>query len=263
MRGEGARGGDARGAGPGGATSAAPVVKPSRGHSSKDVLTLEWDFAVLGGSASDDAVLEQGRSVAKAKKQALPRSQAFAEVAGDDPRPLLVMRECGWCEGSDDALLSSRFENEKTILLSRWFHAVKLPNHVLEADHSFRNLFDGEAPPHLFMATRDGELVVGLDGQQSQSELWDAMDDVMEHVYDVDAARNVKKAYKLLDQLDMFDEDEDRLRERLDGEIEKKGPGTSRFKKLKKDLDEALMDRQRVREQLDGLLSAPVAGLGD
>jgi len=260
VRGQGARGG-APGA-PGGAATPAALIKPTRGHSSKGVLSLNWDFAVVGRPETQ-AQLAQGRSLAKARRVALPRAEAFAAVAGDDPRPLLVMRECGWCEGSDDALLSSRFENEKTILLTQWFHTIKLPNHVLEDDHPLRQLFGDEAPPHLFMATRDGELVVGLDGQQSQSELWDAMDDVLAEVYPGSAKKTVKAAYKLLDQLDRFDEDEERLRERLDSEVEKKGPGSSRFKKLKRQLDETMMDRDRIKDQLLGLLSGPSSELGD
>lgn len=237
------------------------VFKPTRGHTSKDVLTLAWDFPVIG-EAIDAPAPEAGRTYAKTKREALPRARAFDEVAGDDPRPLLVLRECGWCEGSDDALLSSRFENEKTILLSRWFHAVKLPNHVLESNHEFRNLFDGESPPHLFVATRDGGHAVGLDGQQSQSELWDAMDAIIADVYGMDAERTVKKLYKLLDQFDLLDSDEVRLRERMDSEIEKKGPDSSRFKKLKGQLDETLEQRAVVRAELEELLAAPLGQLG-
>lgn len=262
--GGGVRGGSAdKGAGFGiDLTTGEPLVKPSRGVTSKNVLSLDWDFAVVGSIEADAVARESGRTYAKSKREALERHDAFAQVAGDDPRPLLVLRECGFCEGSDDAVLSSRFENEKTILLSRWFHTVKLPNHVLESNHEFRNLFEGEAPPHLFLCTKDGQGVIGLNGQQSQSELWDAMDEVLGQVYSGDSDRTIKQVIKLLDQFDQLDEEENRLLVKLDEEIESKGASSSKYKKLKKELDKALVRRDEIRVELDELLKTPITELG-
>ena len=75
---------------------------------------------------------EAKHSTAKKKRKALSREDAFKVIAGNDPRPLLVLRECKVCNGTDDALLKGGIDNERTFLLSRWFHCVKLPVDVLE-----------------------------------------------------------------------------------------------------------------------------------
>jgi hypothetical protein len=78
---------------------------------------MVWDYPVYEPPKQD----KEGRTVAKVARQALPADKALAFIAGDDPRPLLVMRECKVCNGTDDALLSrGNIDNEKTILLSRW-----------------------------------------------------------------------------------------------------------------------------------------------
>ena len=58
------------------------------------------------------------------------------------------MRECERCKGTDHALLSRSLDNEQTVLLTHWFHCVKLPPNVLEAKHPL---------PNMFLRTKDGE----------------------------------------------------------------------------------------------------------
>jgi len=65
-------------------------------------------------------------------------------------------RERHTCSGTEDALISSTEDNERTYLLARWFQCVKLPPDVLADDHPFRNPFPGEKPAHLFVANHDG-----------------------------------------------------------------------------------------------------------
>ena len=50
-------------------------------------------------------------------RSALTREAAFKVIAGDDPRPLLVLRECKVCNGPM-MLCSRAVDNEKTFLLS-------------------------------------------------------------------------------------------------------------------------------------------------
>lgn len=40
-------------------------------------------------------------------------------IAGDDSRPLLILRGYKVCNGTDDALLNGGIDNEKTLLLGR------------------------------------------------------------------------------------------------------------------------------------------------
>jgi len=246
----------------GGAGNAAePYVKPERGESAKKILNLDWDFAVYVDPV-EEAARAAGRSFAKAKRQALQRVKAFEVLAGDDPRPLLVLRECGWCEGTDDALLSSTLDNEMTILLSNWFHTVKLPNHVLEADHSFRKLFDDNSPAHLFVSANDGGGIVHLDGQQSRSQLWDSMLGILDESFYGDAKETVQSLQKVLDKLDMADEQTDLLQARFDDTLEKKGPRSTKFKKAKKDLAKAVENQKRLKREIEELKDSlsPLSG---
>jgi hypothetical protein len=217
--------------------SFAPKV---RGDTAKKLMDLTWDFPVFASERPDEI---EG-TYAKQRRVALPKSEALRFLAGDDPRPLVVVRECGWCEGSDDALLSTRLDNEKTVLMSHWFHMVKLPNHVLEPDHPFRNLFDGGEPPHLFVSSSDGSVQLPLSGQQSQTELWNALDEVLDASYEKDAERAVQQTYKLLDQLDELDLADARLHAKFSDELERKGPKSSKLKRIKKDIAELKSERK-------------------
>ena len=51
---------------------------------------MDWQFPVYKQAALDD-----GRSHAVQAKKALSVEQAYAYIAGEDRRPLLVLRECG------------------------------------------------------------------------------------------------------------------------------------------------------------------------
>jgi hypothetical protein len=218
---------------------------PERGTTVKELMKLEWDYPVY--------VKPQIGNYSRSGREALPREEALAYIAGDDPRPLVIVRECGWCKGSDDALLSERLDNEKTMLMSKWFHMVKLPNDVLSDDHPFRNLFEGGDPPHLFVTKRDGSLNVALSGQQSQTELWAALRDVLDATYKVDAEQAVRRMYKLLDKFDELDQTEARLSANLSDEIESKGARSGKIKKLKQDLEQVEDERKLTQAELDEL----------
>ncbi len=207
---------------------------------------------------ADVAPLDTTRSRAKAHSRALPRDEALAYVTGDDRRPLVVMRECGYCEGSDDALLSTRLDNERTLLLSNWFHLVKLPNHVLEADHPFRNLFDGEQPPHLVVMSRDGSLVRPLSGQQSQTELWSALEDVLAAAYEGEPGRSVQRIVPLLDRLDELDQEGARLNARFNEELEQKGEKSAKLRRMRQDIEEHEQEVAETRRSLEALRSLPL-----
>ena len=163
-------------------------------------LLLQWDW---------------DRSAGAAQRDPLPREQALAALSDGDPRPLLVLRECENCRGSDDAFLSRTLDNEKTLLLGRWFHAVRLSADVLQPDHPLHELFPGRSPAHLFTVTADGRTRVDLDGGQTQAALWRAMTTVLRKAYREDPGAAVKGLLKLLDQLDEADvrlaDAEDRL----------------------------------------------------
>ena len=219
------------------------------------MLKLEWDFPVFMTEA-DTVALEGSR--AKSRREALPRDEAVKYVLGDDPRPVVVMRECGWCEGSDDALLSTRLDNERTLLMSHWFHMVKLPNHVLEEDHPFRNVFNGKDPAHLVVMSRDGSIVRPLSGEQSQTELWNSLEEVLSEAYEGDPDKALKRMVRVLDELDELDDKGARLAAKYEEIVEDKGPRSSKAKKLKKDPDKHEAKLAAARRQMEELQDLPL-----
>lgn len=190
-----------------------------------------------------------GRTAAKKKRQALSREEAFKVIAGDDPRPLLVLRECKVCNGTDEALLKTGADNEKTFLLSRWFHCVKLPVDVLQDDHPFNAVFtQKDSPEHLFVASIDGSNQDPLESTTSRSELWDSMRDLLAKEYKAKPDRPLKSITKLLDKMDSIDE---RLRElvtRQDEVLEEEGPNSKKLPKLAKKIAKA----EKERDELNG-----------
>ena len=174
-------------------------------------------------------------------------------------RPLLVLRECLHCTGTDDALLTRQADNEKTMLLSRWFHCVKLPPDVLDDDHPFRNLFhadpqDGDedgAPgaAHLFVARHDGSGRIDLDGAQSRTELWEAMGELLSSEYAKKTDRALKELLRTLDKYDVLDERIAQLEVDVDQRIEEDGPSSKKVKKMQKELAKLRAERDELREK--------------
>jgi hypothetical protein len=209
---------------------------------------MVWDYPVYEPPKQD----KEGRTVAKVARQALPADKALAFIAGDDPRPLLVLRECKVCNGTDDALLSrGNIDNEKTFLLSRWFHCVKLPVDVLEKDHPFYELFDHEDPEHMFMSARDGANKLPMESERSRAELWDNMMEVLAANYEEEPASQVKQMAKLIDRFDVVDTEIFDLEADVDQVLEKKGPGDKKLKKLNRKLEDAREERQDLFKAID------------
>lgn len=233
-----------------------------RQPSAKERLKLQWDFPVHEPPAQKVTA----GTVAAHVRRALDRDAAFAAARGDDQRPLLVLRECGTCKGTDDALLDRRMSNEQTMLMARWFHCVKLPDSVLEADHPFHALFAGEDPPHLFLANRDGSGVVALTGEQTQTELWKAMLGVLRSNYERDPEGALRERARLLNAFDTIDARRRELEQRASQELEKRGPKSPKLKTIQRDLDELAEQRRELeaREQkvMDLGLVAAAAEVG-
>ena len=178
------------------------------------------------------------------------------------------------CNGTDDALLTRQEDNERTFLLSRWFHCVKLSPDVIETDHPFHALFDGEAPAHLFLAGREGQNRIELKGDQSRTELWKAMNATLSQAYEKVSKKGPKRAlsalFKLLDKLDQVDEELALVQRSLDKELEDSGKGTRKVKKLTARLEGLRSERSQLRAQalkasvlkLRDLERAPDEGVG-
>jgi len=227
--------------------AAAPRIALTRQRTSKKRLRIRWDYPVY--VLPREETVDPGQTIVRRRRQALSREEAFRQAAGDDPRPLLVLRECPACVGSEVALLSRKAENDRTLLFSQWFHCLKLPPDVLLEEHPFRRLFPEKDPPHLFLAMPDGSGVVGLSGAQSQKELWQAMTSVLRQAYVQDPSRAVKDHLKLLARFDHLDSREDLLEEQIDLEIEKRGPRSPKVRRLGRELEKIRAQRREALER--------------
>ncbi|MGE3173019.1 MAG: hypothetical protein AB7O97_10380 [Planctomycetota bacterium] len=194
-------------------------------------------------------------TVSVEREHALPFAEAMELVVANDRRPLLVLRECERCKGTDHALLSRSLDNEQTTLLTHWFHCIKLPTNVLEADHPLTALFkpekEGDRVPHLFFCDPDGSNKAPLPGDQSQSELWDTMFQYLDRCYEGNAKKALKEMRRLLNEFDKIDSRMTEIRGAIDREIEKRGPESKKLEKLEKQLAKLEEEREElfVREK--------------
>jgi hypothetical protein len=227
-----------------------------RGHYSAERLKIEWAYPVWK-PGDGSATAAPGTTVAAVAEHALPYEQALEFVVGGDKRPLLVLRECELCKGTDHALLSRTLDNEQTVLLTHWFHCVKLPPNVLGADHPLSQLFaaqlfasrDGEKIPHLYFCDADGGNKTALPGDQSQTELWGVMFSFLERSYQGDAKKAVKEMRGILAQFDKLDSMEEEIKARIDRETEKRGPGSEKIRGYEQDLQSLAKERQKLLER--------------
>lgn len=230
-----------------------------RGETAKDRLRVDWVHPVPPSRSTD-------RTEASGP---LPLDKALALLweTGDD-RPLLVMRECAVCKDGDDALLSRSLNNDRTMLLTKWFRTVRLPAHVVEPSHPFYGVFASytfkEGLPHFFLLAHPGAAPVRFTGQQTQAQLVKGLCDVLEQRYAKDPLKAVKQWLSVLDAFDAIDSRSRQLRDQLDATRAAEGPDSEKAKKMTEALarlaverDEALTRETRIRDL--GLLPMPRA----
>jgi hypothetical protein len=222
-----------------------PVI--ARGPSAKKYLEIRWTYPVYVPPAE---VQTDGTHV-RAERRALTREEAIRYIAGDDPRPLLVLRECKVCNGTDEALLKGGVDNERTFLMSAWFHCVKLPVDVMDDDHPFRNIFLEKEPEHLFVASADGSNHKPLQSQTSRTELWKSMRDLLAFDYTSKPDQPLKKISSLLDKLDVADQRVREFSERRDELLEKEGPNSKKLPSVARRLAIAQKDLEDLQGEID------------
>ena len=216
-------------------------IPTPRGPSSRGKLEIDWQNATVPSAP----VVETEGTVAAPRRRALPSVDAMACLAGADRRPLLVLRECLKCSGTEDALMTSKEDNERTYLLARWFHCVKLPPDVLEEDHPFRGLFPGDKPAHVFIANYDGTGRHDLQGTHSRRELWAAMEGAIEANYQGGFSAALQRLARILSDLDDVDRVISDLGTRLELVLSN-GADASKTKKIQAEL----ADRRAQRDEL-------------
>jgi hypothetical protein len=216
-----------------------------RGPTSRVELKIAWEFPTY----TEKVETKEGQTIAKQARKALDAPTAFSALAGDDHRPLLVLRECLKCNGTDDALMTRKQDNERTLLMSRWFHCIKLPPDVLQEDHPFHVLFAAEKPGHLFFARWDGSNRKDLTGQQSRTELWDLMESYLTVDYEKSVDTSLKQLVGLLDRYDRIDSDMALAKDQMDDLIEEGQADSAKMKKLQEKLADLEAKKEKAREE--------------
>lgn len=235
---------------------AAPAAAPGRpanrtpmvlthGPTGDRMLRIDWDHPVHVPPAPTT-----GTHTQVPEPTTLSAAELLRRIAGDDTRPMLVLRECPNCKGSDLALLRSDAPNERTLLLTSFFHCVRLPAEAGEPDHPFAPLFPDHG--HLFLCQADGSGRVEFDGQQTQSALWQAMRGVLAESragqrFDAKAAAD--ELLQLLAQVDRLDAAEADQLAVLDGELARTRPDKRRVQELQDRLQQIGSERAALLEQ--------------
>ncbi|MBK9386217.1 MAG: hypothetical protein IPN34_15500 [Planctomycetes bacterium] len=215
-------------------------------HSQK-LLALEWDYASVMDVEKSNA---NAPTSSEGRMQALSREAALAKLTAKDKRPLLVLRECEGCAGSEVALFQRKIDNERTQVLAQFFHCVKFRPNVLAPSHPFRQLFDAEKPAHLMLVSADGTTVIPFDGAQSQSELWKGMLAMLKQECERPAESAAMQLSNLMNEYDVLDLERKHLREALERELEKDGADSHRSGTLAKKVErvEAKLKELEARE---------------
>jgi len=164
----------------------------------------------------------------------------------DDPRPLLIMRDCEGCQNKEGDLLKRTLEDERFLLATPWFHCVRLDNRALEEDHPYNKLFRGSKPAHVVLATWDGGKVLNVT-RAGQKEIWKSMQVVLRSSYKKSAPKAMKGLSRLLEEFDALDNREEELLQQL---AAKEAAGKEqRAEKIRKDIAELGEDRQEALDE--------------
>ncbi len=222
-----------------------PYLTHARRATTRGELEIDWGYPLWAPKTESSG----DRTVAAQPRHALAAEAVYAFISGEDRRPLLVLRDCLTCTGTDDALLTRQADNEKTLLLTRWFHCIRLPADVLEADHPFHELFAGEDPGHLFVSSWDGSNRKDLNGAQSRTELWSAMGGLLGSEYESGHETALRQLLNLLDRFDGIDQRIEELERALDSAVEREGPGGAKVTKMKKELVRLEEERSELRAE--------------
>lgn len=206
-------------------------------------LHVDWTYPSFEPERSE------GITVAPKVYKALPIAEALQRLAGDDQRPLLVLRECWVCSGTDHALLDRKMANEKTILFSRWFHCVRLDDSVRHENHPCHLLFKEQAMPHVLLCSRDGSTMVPLDGRRTQSQLWSSMRKVLKAGYEKDPDEAVRSLFQILGQYDHLDSLESEISARLQTVLNTQSKDSPRARELEAERAKVAAERDALKRR--------------
>lgn len=140
----------------------------------------------------------------RAPVETLDAAAALREVRGKDPRPILLLRDCVHAD-KDAARIEAFLEEEKIVLATRWFHAVRVGRDVVKPAHPLHALFAGERAPHMAVISRDGSKRVDMQLMPTATTLWSAMQSVLKVDYSRPADASLAEWRALLSKFDVLD----------------------------------------------------------
>jgi len=227
-----------------------PMRPKERQWTARQLLRWEWDIAYVRR--------EEG-------EQPLEPEAAIVSLAERDLRPLLIVRDCHGCGLAGHELVAAEQAGERTMLLGRWFHPVKVSDDVLDKAHPFHALFEGKLPPHLVVATQDGSSVSPLPTRARQEQMWKLLAGVLRKSYRKDPDAAVKRMLQLLDEWDRHDALLVELTDKLAALRQAEAPDEREIQKLevrKKEVEDermALLEEGKALDDLGLKVAAPAA----
>lgn len=206
----------------------------TRGKSAKKRFEIQWQWPKPTGA--DRESVRDYESV-------------LHEIRGDDPRPLLILREGSSYGAGYDRLLQKKFKNERIALLSRWFHCVRFSQAIMQDSHPWRALFSGKYPPQCFVVSWDGHQNENLSGIFSLGRIQRSMKRVLglEYKKNVDGA--LRSWVRILDKLDTLDAQEGKIREQIESLVIERGAKAPQVRRLERKLAGFEKTRRSIRKK--------------
>jgi hypothetical protein len=176
----------------------------------------------------------------------LELQEALKTLRGDDPRPLLILRDCDGCKNKEGDLLKRTLLDERLLLATGWFHCVRFSHDVVNPEHPFSIIFKHERHPHIAMSSWDLKTFIQVP-RAGQKDVWKSMKRVMGKDYKKSPESAMKGIMKLLVEYDAIDDREEALKIQVSAKKER--GKTARVKILEKELAILAEEREELIEE--------------
>jgi hypothetical protein len=204
----------------------------ARGKTSTSRLNADWQAPLISAEKS------------------LELKEALKKLRGEDPRPLLLLRDCDGCKNTEGDLLKRTLLDERLLLATGWFHCVRFSHDVTKPEHPFSVIFEHERHPHIAMASWDLKTFTQVH-RAGQKDVWKSMKRVLGKDYKKSPESAMKNLMKLLVEYDAIDDREDALKVQLSTKQER--GKTGRIKILQKELATLAEEREELIEEEESL----------
>ena len=204
----------------------------ARGKTSTSRLNADWQAPILSA------------------EKKLELQEALKELRGEDPRPLLLLRDCDGCKNKEGDLLKRTLLDERLLLATGWFHCVRFSHDVVNPEHPFSVIFEHERHPHIAMASWDLKTFMQVP-RAGQKDVWKSMKRVIGKDYKKSPESAMKGLMKVLVEYDAIDDREEALKTQIS--TKKERGKTARVKILEKELATLAEEREELIEEEETL----------